>query len=428
MISQQILDPATQAVIAITDVDLSKTPPQKVTTEFIDTVAFTYSSDILQLGDPFTVVVPNPNGAYTGKLKAGSTVKLYLRNPKVQDNVRTLKALGVVVKRRVESSGTGTTIQLDCADLGWHLVNNSAPLWRGLYGNFTKLITDPAWIDPSWGIDTTNFRMDNEQNKKLKLNNGRAGVILSQQNIPLLTPLIRIQSEPGDKVADILITYARRLNYLINVACDGVFQLFRPDYEQDPLYHIEYHDQGEASSSPNNILSAHVEEDISGRWTQAICVGEVVISKILPDKAQTTGTQNATKFRGQVNIEKQLPFVHRLTFSDGEIFDSKDSAPLAFWRTQQDKYNSFRATYRVKGHHQDGIWWEADTMCSVNDTVNGLQGNYYVSSVTYSRDEQGDITEVNLRLPNLLQAYFEHPKRNEKIKTQNGIYLIKATI
>lgn len=425
MISQQILDPATQAVITITDVDLSTSPPKKVTTAFMDTVAFTYSSDILQLGDPFTVVIPNPNGAYTGKLKAGSTVKLYLQNPNVQDNVRTLKALGVVVKRRVESSGNGTTIQLDCADLGWHLVNNSAPLWRGLYGNFTSLITSEAWVDPSWGIDTTNFRMDNEQNKKLKLNNARAGVQVAFQNLQAASIPQRIQSEPGDKVADILITYARRLNYLINVACDGVFQLFRPNYQQDPLYHLEYHDQGEASSNPNNILSANVEEDISGRWTQALCVGEIVLNSVTK---QPSLSQNATKFRGQVNIEKALPFVHRLTFSDGEIFNGKDSAPLAFWRTQQDKYNSFQATYRVKGHHQDGIWWEADTMCSVNDTVNGLQGNYYVSSVTYSRDEQGDVTEVNLRLPNLLQAYFEHPKSNEKIKTQNGIYLIKATI
>lgn len=423
MINQQTLDPSTRAWISVTETN--PTTGQKTTHDFLDTIGFTYSSDILQLGDPFCVSVPNPDGQYTSMLKVGSKITLRLQNPLVQENVWTLKALGVIVKRRVESSGNGTIIQLDCADLGWHLLNNSAPLWRGLYGNFTKLITDPAWIDPSWGIDTSNFRQDNKQNRALKINNGRAGVQIAFQNLQAASIPQRIQSEPGDKVADILITYARRLNYLINVACDGVFQLFRPDYKQDPLYHLEYHGLGEASSNPNNILSASLEEDISGRWTQALCVGEIVLNSVTK---QPSLSPNATKFRGQVSIEDELPFVHRLTFSDGEIFNGQDSAPLAFWRAKQDKYNSFRATYRVKSHHQNGIWWEADTMCSVNDTVNGLQGNYYVSSVMYSRDDQGDMTEVNLRLPNLLQAYFDHPKKNEKIKTDKGVYLIKTTI
>jgi hypothetical protein len=322
MIQRQTEVPSTEAVIAIKDTDAAG---KSKTFLLIDTVAFTYVSDMMQIGDPFTVAVPNPFGVYTDRLRAGATVKLYLKNPLVAGNTKTLKSTGVVVKRRVESGSNGTLIQLECADLGWHLTNNAAPLWAPLSGDFKNLLTEGTWIDPSWGIDTKNFRTINKNNT-FRINNQRAGVQLAQQQEPLVTPLQRIQSEPGDKVADILVTYARRLNYLINVACDGVFQLFRPNYKQTPLYHIEYHEQGESSAADNNILNATIEEDITNRWTSTLCVGEVVISKVVPDAEQVNATQNSLKFRGQLSAEKELPFVHRMSFSDGEIFRSEDAA------------------------------------------------------------------------------------------------------
>ena len=44
-------------------------------------------------------------------------------------------------------------------------------------------------------------------------------------------------------------------------------------------------------------------------------------------------------------------------------------------------------------------------MCAVNDTVNGIRGNFYIASVRYDRDERGDRTIVTLRKP-CLQANF----------------------
>jgi hypothetical protein len=382
---------------------------------------------MMQIGDPFSVAIPNPYGKYTGKFLPGARVTLYLQNPLVATNARTLKATGVVVKRRVESGGNGTLIQLECADLGWHLTNNAAPLWAPLSGNFKNLLEEGTWIDPSWGINTAQFRTINKNNV-FRIYNGKAGVQLAQQQEPLTTPLQRIQAEPGDKVADILITYARRINYLINVACDGVFQLFRPNYTQTPLYHIEYHAQGESSPADNNILNVTVEDDITNRWTSTLCVGEIVIPQVAPDAAVVNATQNSLKFRGQLSAANELPFVHRMSFSDGEIFKSQDAAPMAYWRYKNDKFNSFKANYRVRGHHQNGVWWESDTMCSVNDTVNGVVGKYYVSSVHYTRDEQGDIAEVTLRLPNLLQPYYTSVQGTQSVKQSDGVYLIKAKV
>ena len=43
-------------------------------TELVNTVEFSYSSDIMQLGDPFSVVIPNPRGKYTNQFTRGQKV------------------------------------------------------------------------------------------------------------------------------------------------------------------------------------------------------------------------------------------------------------------------------------------------------------------------------------------------------------------
>ena len=55
-------------------------------------------------------------------------------------------------------------------------------------------------------------------------------------------------------------------------------------------------------------------------------------------------------------------------------------------------------------------WWEADQMVAVNDSVNGLFGNFWCSAVRCDRDDNGDRTYVTLRRP-CLQASFGQYKR-----------------
>ena len=43
-------------------------------------------------------------------------------------------------------------------------------------------------------------------------------------------------------------------------------------------------------------------------------------------------------------------------------------------------------------------------MCTVRDSVHGLDGSFYVQSVYCVRDEQGDRTQVTLRRPDGSQA------------------------
>ena len=45
-------------------------------------------------------------------------------------------------------------------------------------------------------------------------------------------------------------------------------------------------------------------------------------------------------------------------------------------------------------------------MVTIRDSVNGLDGTFYISSVVYTRDEQGDRTQVTIRPTGLLQASY----------------------
>lgn len=433
MNSTQREDPSTEAVIEVTDSPLTSyggaatsrfalgnlstqsvntqlsigyAPPKTETTTIVNTVAFSYSSDITQLGDPFSVVIPDPRGRYKDKFKRGQTIKLSLRNPNVEGNALTLKSLGIITDRVRTCNASGTKIELKCADLGWHLVNCCAPYWYNLQEpTWEQLLKDPNWIHPSWGL--RGVRESNETNRllKQKLNQGRAAAAIELQSV--LGSFLHIQVEPGDKIADHLATYARRANLLLNVSCDGYIQLWRPDYNRQPLFSIELHDLSDPARNKNNVLDVTISDSIDEIYTEVNCVWE----QLTPQLFANTADQNFAKDVGSFFNQYALPFYRRFSWADGDIFENPDASKQALWRYNKGVFDSWQATYTVRGHwqkiagQQRAYWWESDQMCSVNDTVNGLTGNFYIAAVRCDRDEKGDRTIVTLRKP-CLQANF----------------------
>lgn len=411
--------PTTEAVITVSHVAPGSPaaavyPPGSTPPTLVNTVGFSYSSDMLALGDPFSVSVPNPRGQYTDKFLRGQTIQLFLKNPNVEGNALTLKHLGIIVRRRQSCSPRGTMIQLDCADLGWHLVNNDAPLWYRLqYATLQQLLTDPKWIDPSWGIK--GVVTDNVTNQLLRQNlrNGRAQAAIDLQ---ALGTLVYIQVEVGDRIADLISEYCRRINRLVNVNCDGYIQIWLPDYNREPKFRIELHDIEDPARNRNGVLDCYIDEDLTDIYTDVTCVGEIVGGDLTLDPAN----QNATKRRGSFRNPFALPFTHRTGFCDGNIFTSSDAAAQALWRFNRGVFNSWQAVYVVRGHWQQpqpgsrAYWWESDELCTVEDSVNGLSGIFYISAVRLDRDESGDRTTVTLRKP-CLQASFGQYKRPPRI-------------
>lgn len=379
--------------------------------QFENTVGFTYTNDVMNLGDPFTFSVPNADGRYNGRFQRGARVELHLQNAAVRGDQLTLKHFGIVINRTMRADPSGCYLDIQCADLGWHLRENDAPLWYRLQGGtLLSLVTDPTFIDPSWGIRTDVLAVGAQQAEvtnrlRQSLNNSRAQAAIDLQALP---SVVYIQVEPGDKVADLIQTYCRRKNLLFTVTPDRLLQFWLPDYTRKPLYSITLHKYSETERQQNTVISCAITEDVSQIWTDVTCIGEMVGQEAAPDGSD----QNATKRRGTFVNAGALPFVHRMGFADGDIFDRSAAQKQAKWRWQRGVYDSWTANYTVRGHwaRQPGtgeaFWWEADTLVQVNDTVHGLDGTFYVGAVTYTRDQRGDITLLSLKYVDLLSASF----------------------
>jgi hypothetical protein len=254
------------------------------------------------------VRIPDPRGIYTDKFRKGQTIKLYLRNPNVAGGLQTLKSLGVIVDRERHCDQSGTVLQITAADLGWHLLNCDAPFWANVQDtSLYNVLTSAKWIDPSWGIRGVDI--DNQTNRLIRqrINHGRAiQTIQLQQALGVLT---HIQVEPEDKIIDHLLPYLRRINALINVSCDGYIQIWRPNYDREPLFNIELHEISDPSRNRNNVLSVSIRDSISGVYSQVDCVWEQMSKDITNDPTDQNWGKHYASFRNK----GALPFLSNTT-------------------------------------------------------------------------------------------------------------------
>src|SRR5215472_15476807 len=113
---------------------------------------FSYDSDVLQLGDPIAVKIADPDLVASNAINEGDPIKFLLADPDVQGGSTVQKLVGLVTAiDAVDDPTAGTYAVITGADLGWHLVNNSGPLFFSLRGrSFQDLLN--RVIDPSWGF------------------------------------------------------------------------------------------------------------------------------------------------------------------------------------------------------------------------------------------------------------------------------------
>lgn len=367
---------------------------------------FHYASDMTALGDACEfIVVGDRDGSTLRQLRSGSTVKAWLSNPAVNGGRETLKHLGRIVTR--DADDMAGIIRVGVPDLGWHLMNCSAPLWVRLRGRKLNDICDPAgeFIDHSFGLKGIRVGKDaNKLNRSLK--QGRASIAIEQAAQLGLVNII--QTEPGETFHDIMKRYTTRENLLVNVSCDGYLQIWEPDYSRAPAYRFY------RTARRSNVINATRHDDITSRYTETTCVGEVVDLGLVANNPKDI---NATKTRGTYSMSKPprqppVPFTHRLTFGDGEMFTDGMAAKMAEWKEKRGLFDSHYIEVTVPDHYQlddngAGVWYEADQLCEVDLPGLDAQGIYYVQAAhAVSTIEQGDVTKLILRWPWLLSASF----------------------
>ena len=113
-----------------------------------------------------------------------------------------------------------------------------------------------------------------------------------------------------------------------------------------------------------------------------------------------------------------LPFTHRHTFGDGEMFTSKMATAQAEWRWKRGLFDSHYLEITVPDHYQGTEWWESDEMVAVEIPGLDAVGNYYLASVRCdSTVAEGDTSTLVLRWPHLLSASFGDWRSPPSIKS-----------
>jgi prophage tail gpP-like protein len=366
-------------------------------TEYSNIKTYSYTSDMLTLGDPCAVEIPDPNRKLPGKIGLGGKMEFFTADPNVEGGKKIRRLLGLVTSRAAKASKkAGVAVQVAGADKGWHLAQTDAPKWFRLNGATFQVLFDKL-LDPSWNF--TGIDADNTANRKL--NQGGAFV-----RAHILTPMLKfippVQTEIGQKIADILVEYARREKHLVNVSADGYLQFYQPDYTQPASYSFELHGADETDHTRNNVEDAGLIETIDGVFSAVQCVW----MQLRAPKQQTNTNPNAGKFAVTYKPgTNPLPFKRRLQFSDPDQLDNEMALRRAQWKWQRGMFDAWEYTVVVKGHQQNGIFYVPDSIAQVNDTVLGVKGNYYVSAVKYERNRQvGTRTTLTLKKPNLLAA------------------------
>jgi prophage tail gpP-like protein len=385
---------------------VDETPLVTVTINGVETDLITrycYDTDLLQLGDPFSVDVPDPHGRFANVVE-GSPITLQFASPQVGNGQRVPKVTGVVTQvRRSVDRGGASTLNVAGADLGWFLVNCDAPIWKRLEGRTFGGLYD-LFVDPSWGFTGIEFGRDRNTKIKLGGNYARSVATLGDQDRP---PIVQV--EPGDKPADYFIQFAKLANKLVNVTADGKLCLFKPRYDT-PVAYTFYHYR-DLVKGKNNVQRATLTRSLATRYTKAICVGTTLIPQ---SQGVDPNNPNTNNFRGQYvrpvgvlapSYQAGLPFTRLVAFADPDRLSSAQASARAQWMVNRGDFDAWVYEIEVRGHSQSGNFYEPDTMCEVHDEFFGLDGKFYVSAVRYDRDDRGGTrSTLQIRLPNLLAA------------------------
>jgi len=378
---------------------------------------FAWESNIMVLADQWSVTVPCPNGKALGTdgqwvpaheaFKEGARVKFYVRDPDVRGNVLLCKLVGrLVTIDDSEDPQGGYVVRLSGYDLGWHLTTGHGRVFTNLRGVKWQTFLQTNVLNDAFGWGFAGIRPNNILNKNFRL--GRAAIVAAQSpTIGAVQP--RFQIDVGQSLGPLLIEFAKREKYLLNVSADGYLQFFKPDYTQETLYSFSHRLRSdELGSEFNNVRGAKLRRSADDLYTRVECWSTVTRPPAISDSEDP----NEGRYHGTYQDLGTLPFFRAFTFSDGEQIGQAKVDARAKWRWQRGIFDSWEYTFTVKGISQNGVPYEPDTMCEIVDEVRGLNGRYYISSVRYSRKlakagldgQAGTTCQITIKKPGFLGA------------------------
>jgi len=379
-------------------------------TEFVAWQQYTIDSDLLTPADAFSLRFPNHGGAMAGKVKCFDQVQVLV------DGV--LQMTGYVDEVAYSSnSREGAFVEVTGRDAFGQLADVSAEpkTYHGVTLLQLATLLASNWV-PSWDVhnelNRTRLLVARRKLATLRKAAGRlqgtAAATAStteadsieemQRRAALNLAAVRrrvyhkVKVEPGESIYDVLQREATKANLLLWMAADGRGVMATPNYTQAPVFRLW--NRSDADARLNNITSANVIQ--SGR--------------------EVYGTYRALAYSGNTSSLFGSGSRHRSEVTDSDApserllvyqEDAHTTGELKDRNVREKNRRAFerqRLEYEVRGHYNSGLPWQVDTLCQVDDQINGVQGAYYVVGRRFVANEQGQSTVVTLHPKDLLLA------------------------
>ncbi|MFA5161143.1 MAG: hypothetical protein WC421_02765 [Elusimicrobiales bacterium] len=323
-------------------------------------LAYEVDADMYAAAAAFNVALRNPEIA----IDEGETCKLYVNGQLVLN--------GYVDKPVRATTKTSHSYKLEGRDMMGLLVDRYITRYGDIDDASMKTIAENLLsLVPVIDLKTVSYA---------------PGVFPNQQTLHL-----RPKFDVGQTVFNTLRAHAARHGLLFYCMPDGSFRFDTPKVSGEAKYNIVFRRDGRG----NNVESAEVVRDISKRYSSVVIVSAGMQGKTIAP------TPIAKVFTDSSYPKSAVP----KPFVIAEDMDENMMAARASMIFAEMRHQSFCAEYRMSGHSHNTRLWTINEICSVDDEVNNLHGNYLITGRTFCLSrEHGRTTKVRIGLPGVKVA------------------------
>jgi prophage tail gpP-like protein len=387
--------------------------------ELTDWTAYQIESNLLQDSDAFTITLANPGGKLKDKVRIHDTVQVLVDSVvQLTGYIDEIHGSGSSGSPELTITGRDRFGQLVDTmpapqsiagkDLRQIAIDLSAPfvtIWihdnsdnrRKLLQTKRKLArlkrhqkflkTQEMRIE----VDSTGqtfYRIGPDQ-VKIKTTKGRIDKATAYLNKIKKDLFPRVKIEAGESVMEVLVRLAAKSGFLVWQAANGDGIIARPDYLQDAMYDLRLYSRDDVDYQRNNVIEYDVRRDGRDRYRSYRAMGYSANTK------NTSGTGS----RHDVSLTDDEVTLAARQYTVALDNSSKRKEVSEQLQRERDRreFESEIATYTVNGHRQNGIIWQVDARCSVDDRINNITGKLYIVRRQFVGDDEGQRTEIELR-------------------------------
>lgn len=192
-----------------------------------------------------------------------------------------------------------------------------------------------------------------------------------------------IRPQSGESVWEFLDRHAQRNGLLMQMDPKGRLVFCGLQYDQQPSYRLVRRIEG--NRNENNILTGGRRQDASDIYKTVLVYGRT-----------KNDDKTRSPFKGRA-VDESMPFEKVLQLHDNSIRSKDDAQTRAEYELGKSRQGADVLEYTVFGHSANGLVYATDTIAHVDDQVAGVNGPFYVTSRTFTRNAQtGPLTQLRL--------------------------------